>query len=606
MDRCRSGRACCRPSGGAETRGVRLPRAFHAVPGPRNRSSARGPGPLLVCGLLFLVLVCSASLPDRAAAADPPPTAGVPPRGVDPLTPRVTDDVLWREASHASRASEQLPSIVPTTAEPRAFVVGLKVPRRPRGVWRDQLLVTAEERQAFAKALLSEPGVQLVREDPVLPAIAVAISGRMNLARVRSLPFVDYVEPLNPSLRASSLPGCAGAALDPAAFATTAEGDVLPWTFERQGIPSAWKRLVRGPGKDVTVAVLDTGVIREQAQIQLPQFADGKSSHRSAVNIGSNLYDGGDTPWSTCDHGTRIAGLTAAPMDGRNVVGVAWKANLITVMSHASVVVGDPDAMAIARGIRIARAAGARIFVMAFGNQLPNGALMNLLSDMIRFEFHRTDQPGVLFVGAAGTFVCPFGNVAWPAYLDEVIAVAGVRMDEMTVSSDSCSGNAVDTAAIIEPGDIETTGHSAQGVIGIGGSSGATATIAGVLALIWSSHPDWTRDDVRQRLFASGLPARDPNIGFGVPDAYRAVGGFVDLKVKGPTSVAPGATYTLEAQPVGEGPFKYLWSSGETTQTVSRVASDHATNETAEVSVTDLVDETIRSAQIMITLSAGG
>jgi len=58
-----------------------------------------------------------------------------------------------------------------------------------------------------------------------------------------------------------------------------------------------------------------------------------------------------------------------------------------------------------------------------------------------------------------------------------------------------------------------------------GGSSCATATTAGVAALVWSKYPGWNRTQVLNRLkqSASIYPNRDNNFGWGAIDALQAV-----------------------------------------------------------------------------------
>jgi len=58
-----------------------------------------------------------------------------------------------------------------------------------------------------------------------------------------------------------------------------------------------------------------------------------------------------------------------------------------------------------------------------------------------------------------------------------------------------------------------------------GGSSCATATTAGVAALVWSKYPTWSRTQVLNRLkqSASLYPSRSSNFGWGAIDALQAV-----------------------------------------------------------------------------------
>jgi subtilisin family serine protease len=217
---------------------------------------------------------------------------------------------------------------------------------------------------------------------------------------------------------------------------------------------------------------------------------------------------------------------------------------------------------------------------------------MHLIEDQIRSIYYNSNIPGgVLFLGAAGTDFCLFG-LAFPGYLPEVVTVAGVAQDRHTPSNGSCSGGAVDIAAIVGNGDVETTGLSSDEIVGLGGSSGATATIASIAALIWSRYPTWNRDQVRDRLFASGQGYRDSEIGYGVADAYKGVGGFSRLWISGPERYTPGRPYSLRADTgFGDGPFTYQWSTGETTPTISRVPPGGRASQTTTLTVTDTFEQ---------------
>jgi subtilisin family serine protease len=205
-------------------------------------------------------------------------------------------------------------------------------------------------------------------------------------------------------------------------------------------------------------------------------------------------------------------------------------------------------------------------------------------------------------VGAAGTTFCPFGGTAWPAYVPEVIAVAGVAKDKYSpVYGESCFGDAVDVAAVVDVGMIETPGNTVDDFVGLGASSGATATISGILALIWAEHPTWQATQVRQRLFAAGQGFRDLEIGYGVPNAYEAIGGFTRLSVQRPTGYEPGQKYQLKADTgLGEGPFAYSWSTGETTPSITRTPPTPPAPQTTTLTVTDLRENKVITASVTL------
>jgi subtilisin family serine protease len=327
-------------------------------------------------------------------------------------------------------------------------------------------------------------------------------------------------------------------------------------------------------------------VFETQTELRMPDFNSGLSSGRQADNIGGEWSTGHYlSPWATCDHGTREAGVVAAPRNGKNVVGVAWRANLLTIRTHDSPVALIPNVVAIINGIRQAVKDDARIIMMAFGYP----TWIDSLANEIKYEYKRSD---VLFVGAAGTGVCPVGTTMFPSRMNEVVSVAGVDKDHRPFPLErawieSCSGSAVDIAAVIGNGDVETNGRSPDDVITVGGSSVATAIVTGIITLIAAEYPTWNREQIINRLFTSGAGYKDPVVGYGVADAYRAVGGYSRLDIQGPNRpVAPGHTYTLKAVPRGDGPFTYRWSTGETSQSISRIMGEVG-SQTTTVTVTD-------------------
>ncbi len=208
---------------------------------------------------------------------------------------------------------------------------------------------------------------------------------------------------------------------------------------------------------------------------------------------------------------------------------------------------------------------------------------------------------GRLFVGAAGsTGVCVDyllrNNTFFPAEIPEVIAVTGVD-DDGKLACNVMHGPGVDLAAHV---DQVTTGRYSD-VVTIMASSNAAGVVGGMAALVWNRYPTMSRDQVRQRLesMASyGLSGnKDGDIGYGIVNAYRAVGGFYDLRIDGPTCLGAyeADEVTLTAMPYGDGPFTYKWHDGQTGKSATFPAP--APGETAEylVYVTDGLEGKMRS-----------
>ena len=157
--------------------------------------------------------------------------------------------------------------------------------------------------------------------------------------------------------------------------ASPAAGQQQPteqWAVNPQTVldlPGAW-RLSQGAG--VVVAVIDSGVRidhpdlrsnlwRNPAERPGNERDDDGNGYVDDVH-GVNLSSRGDdarTCATTSGHGTHVAGTIAAAANGRGVIGVAYRAKLMTVKILDERGIGSTKAMA--EGIRYAAANGARI-----------------------------------------------------------------------------------------------------------------------------------------------------------------------------------------------------------------------------------------------------
>lgn len=125
-----------------------------------------------------------------------------------------------------------------------------------------------------------------------------------------------------------------------------------------------------------------------------------------------------------------------------------------------------------------------------------------------------------------------------------------------------------------------------------GGSSAATAQLAGVFALAAASYRDThqqrmpSREELVNRVLSyayqqdriSGetfINGRSDELGLGLVNTSAALGGFMGLAVEGDRYPTPGQPFTLTAQPVGDGPFTFEWRivGGPTVIATSQTAS---------------------------------
>lgn len=446
---------------------------------------------------------------------------------------RQTDAALWSRV----------------VASDSIVIVGLKAPSARRGVERGRVLVGAEDLTAARSAMTSLTGVRVVASDTLLPIVTATLASEADLARLRQLPFIDYVEPAYSGIPIGSLfhsSGCGAGQWDGATPSTTVPGDFVPQNYEEHQIPDAW---YKSTGSGITIGLVDTGIDAQQPQLN-SQFGDGWSYGRSLTieAIGSGTQD-------PCGHGTHMASAIAAPRDGSNIVGVAWGANLLAVRAHENVVIGLNDIENIRLGIRRA-SQSSHIIAMAFGSLHPYSSI----SDEIDFWYYYYDR---LFIGAAGTGVA-WAEVVFPAQKAEVLAVSGVSCPE-------CSyGVQVDLLGHEEQPVSPNISIGEWGLAKSSGSSNATAVVAGIAALVWGVDPARSRSSVMSSLIHSASPTgfKHTSRGWGPPNAWCAVGGFCHLYIDAERNlIEESGHYTFTAyHSGGVGPFSYQWATGETTK----------------------------------------
>ncbi len=394
--------------------------------------------------------------------------------------------------------------------------VGLKAPGAVRGTWRGKILVTPNQKAQGRAAVVAQRGVELLSVDELLPVLEVRLSDQAALSAVRKLPFVDYVEPVIVQQELPQFAGVGGCGWGSAWTGDrqyTSTGDAYSQKFTAMKIPSAWSY---SSGAGIKIGLIDSGISSGQGQFT-STFGSGSSTGRTLslqkIASQSSVYD-------ECGHGTRMAGIIAAPWDGRSVAGIAYRSSMVSVR-HASGVaaVNSSDAAA---SVRLTNQQGAQVIVMAWESL----NWMWRVSDEIEY-WHYGRQ--VLFFGAAGTSGCWDGiadsNVIFPADMPEVVAVTGVTYPGGGVPCGIHHGSDVELTSYL---DVPSTGRYTADVVGMGGSSNATAVAGGIAALVWSRNTWMTRDQVRARLHqtAQYYPSRHSAEGYGLMNAYRAVTGY--------------------------------------------------------------------------------
>ena len=406
------------------------------------------------------------------------------------------------------------------------------------GAWkttREELITDLlEATERLTGEAITEEDLLVTSPDLVLPIIEFNALHPGIVAEFRGRPDVRYFEPGNygggeVDLRAGL--GCSEAPsdnIDPADFNTIPPGAKVPWNFDAMNIRQAWGR---SQGAGIGIAIIDTGVFPEQSNLG-SNFDGGQSTGRAiakkgtyAPNWWSSRTDG---PSDQCGHGTQMAGLAAGPRTATGAsVGVAYKANLRTYRATSDVVVNGGNEK---RGVKNAlidagRDAGTRVISMSIGDVFHSGTV----EDGIDYAYNH----GKMIVAAAGTSLSwtSWWGVIFPANLSRTVAVTGVREGLPLKRCDIChDGSQVDFIAVMQRRNNDartsiTLSRFDANPGYVGGSSAATATTAGVAALVWATNPGQTRAQVltRMKQAASIYPGRDGDFGWGMVDASLAV-----------------------------------------------------------------------------------
>ncbi|RYH75656.1 serine protease [Flavobacteriaceae bacterium 144Ye] len=399
------------------------------------------------------------------------------------------------------------------------------------------------KKEAVLNIVLEQEGVakedlKLV-EHEIINVVDVYVDNINTIVALKKSPYVRYLEPngynqFGMSATARSSSGCSknGESINTSHYTTVSPNNAqVSWHFSEHNIPQAWNL---STGSGVTIGLIDTGVSQSQSLLNSSGFNDGVSNGRFVQKYGtfidsawwwSSNYDG---PHDKCGHGTAMASTMAAPRNDNGMpVGVAYNSNLVAYRATEDVLLNDyHERKGVSAALtQLGNRSDVKIISMSIGYVWSIGNI----KDAVKYAYSK----GKLIFAAGGTstsFTNGFG-VIFPATMSETVAVTGVDDGSNYERCDTChSGSKIDFTIIME-GDNNTS--KAPPVLGFyngerrytGGSSVATATTAGIAALVWSRYPNWSRTQVLNRLKASSdfYPNKNGSFGYGNIDALQAV-----------------------------------------------------------------------------------
>lgn len=257
-------------------------------------------------------------------------------------------------------------------------------------------------------------------------------------------------------------------------------------------------------GGGVTVAVVDSGV---------------RATHQDlagAVSGGTDLVtNGGDGTNDQNGHGTHVAAIVAARLNGKGIAGAAPAARIMPVRVLDGS--GSGYSSDVAEGIIYAADHGARVINLSLGGSSPSQGTRTAIQYAI--------GKGAVVVAAAGNSGQSGNTPLYPAAFPEPIAVAAVD-SSLRRAAFSNSGAYVDVAA---PGDsiVSAWGSGDAHYAWASGTSMAAPHVSAAAALVLAAHPSYTPAQVRERIETTardlGPSGRDDQYGTGLVDPKRAM-----------------------------------------------------------------------------------
>ena len=260
----------------------------------------------------------------------------------------------------------------------------------------------------------------------------------------------------------------------------------------------AWK--IEEGSRTIVVAVIDTGLDPNHADLAKNVWHDTKTSHLSFINgvYGWNFVTDKPNPMDDHGHGTHVAGIIGAVANPKTgVSGVAHRVSIMSVKYYSDSNPGAINLRNTVKAINYAVEHGAKIINYSGGG--PE------FSEDEYLAIKKAEAAGVLFVAAAGNEhqdIDRSENYYYPsAYrLSNMISVAATDINNNLLRSSNWGKNKVDVAA---PGEniYSTLPGGRYGYMS--GTSQATAFVTGLAALLLSQNPALKPQQIKEIVSAS-------------------------------------------------------------------------------------------------------
>ncbi len=316
-------------------------------------------------------------------------------------------------------------------------------------------------------------------------------------------------------------------------------GQELQWSAAAQRVGAFKPRPWAARGKNVTIAIIDTGIRRDHLEFA-GAIVGGYNAFTNQTGIGA-VND-------TAGHGTHVASLAAARANGVGMVGTASAANILPVQVFLGSSTSD---FYVARGINYATSQKAFVMNLSLGG--------SSMSPTIRTALQGATQAGLLMVIAAGnegqanpSYPARHASEAWAK--GQIIAVGAVDANNVIASFSNRAGDARNFYLVAPGVNLIGAYPSAPNAYAyMSGTSMAAPVVAGAAAVVKSAWPYLTAPKVAEVLFVTatdlGAKGVDAIYGRGLLNLEKAL-----MPVGTVSTVSSAGTTPLALAPAKSGP----------------------------------------------------
>ena len=264
-------------------------------------------------------------------------------------------------------------------------------------------------------------------------------------------------------------------------YPVSALAPTMPWNIRQIGADKV--QAANNTGNGVRVAVIDTGVDYLHPDL------------RDVYAGGYNFVNRTTDPMDDNGHGTHCAGIIAATGSENGIYGTSPGVSLYSVKVLDSRGYGYTSD--VVEGIYWAKENSMKVASMSLASSYDSQAMHDAVDD--------ATGSGVLIVAAAGNSGEIGGageTITYPAQYDGVLAVAAVNRHNHRAWWSS-TGYKLGVSA---PGVNIRSTFPGGTYATLSGTSMATPHVAGVAALVYSAHPDWTNQQVKEKIISTATP----------------------------------------------------------------------------------------------------